>query len=772
MKLATVVFVLLAGLCGFAAALAGGGAFEVGTAQETATEAMRLATANRIGDALPLFRKAVRMAPFEPNYWNNLGVTALRLGLWGQAEASFMVAIALSPNNYHADAGDNLKETREYMVEKGIKTRQGTVVHARDEAMMSALKATALGEVVPFSPTTLSDAESEDEAENTDDGEETTDEEGDEEDEESPPPIKAGGAAKSRNKDEKKKRSSRDPELDDDEEDEDDNNSNNRKKSKKSENSSPMTWSEFVRSRKIKHPLGRIPRIHIAELLASPSLRQQYLRGQRPFIILGTLSFSRKLLALAKPDASTFLAEEDPSAYAYGEEGADEAESVSARHIRDALAALASQSMFGSNSSRTFYTEGRFASVTSDFYPANMDEKEVRPYLTPLKEAINELVAYSRSNHDGDGDDDGEEEGQEEAGGGGGGGKRFPMPSSHHPGRYLHFNMGYKDWQRLVGPLSTSASYYASSPAKAGGEKPVLHSAPFDGMGLRVPPGLANTDEWIASAFDDDDDERDEFQRTQHWRMLLVGTEGAGMFFHQDTLATASWQLQLAGTKVWTLCHPDQSRFLNSDLDTFNPDYHRFPEAAKVEAAGTKGCWLEMIRAGEMVFYPNAYWHQTLNFASPAAFKGVGISADGNGENNNTGHGIPSIWDDKPLQEKTGRFLQRMIEGARRKGFSESRMQTLLNLQKELEMVVTAPTPRQQHRHYLFSVGLTDTLADWSNHRQLGKDLEANCRRPNRVPGIHASDKICVKFPRFIRFWEEAYGQQPLSHLSAASSSN
>ncbi len=56
-------------------------------------------------------------------------------------------------------------------------------------------------------------------------------------------------------------------------------------------------------------------------------------------------------------------------------------------------------------------------------------------------------------------------------------------------------------------------------------------------------------------------------------------------------------------------------------------------------------------------------------------------------------------------------------------------------------------------------MGLTDTLSDWSNHRQLAKDLAANCRRPNRVPNIHPSDAICAKFNRFFTFWEEAYGR-------------
>jgi len=71
--------------------------------------------------------------------------------------------------------------------------------------------------------------------------------------------------------------------------------------------------------------------------------------------------------------------------------------------------------------------------------------------------------------------------------------------------------------------------------------------------------------------------------------MLLLGTDGAGMFNHADTLNTASYQMQLAGTKTWHLCHPNQGAFLHPDHDMFHPDYVRFPQALQAD------CFLDMV---------------------------------------------------------------------------------------------------------------------------------------------------------------------------------
>jgi hypothetical protein len=165
-----------------------------------------------------------------------------------------------------------------------------------------------------------------------------------------------------------------------------------------------LPYDAFLASRGIRHRVRRLPRIHASELW-KPQHRE-FARGQRPYVLLGAVRNASALAAVGRPD---------------------------------------------------FFTRsGPFVERTADFYPANMDDKEVRPYLVPLAEAVRELLAPS---------------------------ERFPRPSAAHPGRYVHFNMRWGDWQalmRLLGPLV-------------------------------LPPNMANTDAWLGAAFDSDA-ERDEFQ--------------------------------------------------------------------------------------------------------------------------------------------------------------------------------------------------------------------------------------------------------------------
>ena len=39
-----------------------------------------------------------------------------------------------------------------------------------------------------------------------------------------------------------------------------------------------------------------------------------------------------------------------------------------------------------------------------------------------------------------------------------------------------------------------------------------------------------------------------------HWKILLVGARGAGMFNHSDSLQTSSWHLTVSGRKWWYVC--------------------------------------------------------------------------------------------------------------------------------------------------------------------------------------------------------------------------
>ena len=77
---------------------------------------------------------------------------------------------------------------------------------------------------------------------------------------------------------------------------------------------------------------------------------------------------------------------------------------------------------------------------------------------------------------------------------------------------------------------------------------------------------------------------------------MLIGDTDAGMYFHNDHLAAASWQAAVVGRKRWVLCRnedtdifrgragmkPDAQRL---PIDAFEPDLERFPRFAEAHCA-------------------------------------------------------------------------------------------------------------------------------------------------------------------------------------------
>lgn len=198
----------------------------------------------------------------------------------------------------------------------------------------------------------------------------------------------------------------------------------------------------------------------------------------------------------------------------------------------------------------TLLQRGRFANDTADFYPQSMVEHNVHPALTPFSVAVEELLRPSYA---------------------------YPLNEAPRGGRYIHLNMGHDQWHAYLAQLKWAP-----------------------------PPSLGSSDAWLAAVYDSAD-ARSDFLIGNHWRMLLIGSEGAGMFSHQDILKTGSYQLQIAGVKTWHICAPDQSPLLDVNMDMFAPDYARWP------AALGASCWLDTLAPGEALYYPADYWHQTLN---------------------------------------------------------------------------------------------------------------------------------------------------------------
>ena len=165
--------------------------------------------------------------------------------------------------------------------------------------------------------------------------------------------------------------------------------------------------------------------------------------------------------------------------------------------------------------------------------------------------------------------------------------KEMSAPSATYDGfdgsassTYIQWNIGYEDWMEMQqhGPLD-----FLPTPFKVDFE-------------------------WIKQCWSTDS-ERTKFLKDHHWRILLVGVEGAGMFNHKDTLRTASWQAVLSGSKRFHLCSAENDPYIYKagELDAFAPDYVRFPQAKHLD------CFLDEIAAGEIMYYPRDYWHQSKN---------------------------------------------------------------------------------------------------------------------------------------------------------------
>lgn len=184
-----------------------------------------------------------------------------------------------------------------------------------------------------------------------------------------------------------------------------------------------------------------------------------------------------------------------------------------------------------------------------EHYSRNMYLESVKPVFTPMDQAFADMTAQST---------------------------RY----RHKPGVYVQWNLDKPMWDQML--------------ADAAQGEP------------RVPSIFTHDDLWLSKCMEDPNI-ISEFLIGTHWRMLLIGSRGAGMFNHRDILRSSSFQAQVVGTKRWHLCAPSQDQYMYKagDVDTFSPDYEQFPKARSAN------CIDDWVQPGEMLFYPRDYWHQT-----------------------------------------------------------------------------------------------------------------------------------------------------------------
>merc|ERR1712196_697358 len=130
-----------------------------------------------------------------------------------------------------------------------------------------------------------------------------------------------------------------------------------------------------------------------------------------------------------------------------------------------------------------------------------LSEERQAPYLTRLPKGVKELLEPEASYHFGK-----------------------PRDGNQVEGRYMHLQLSPKQWQALE---------------KAGDMPAKRH-------------GFLHNDEWLEQCMGYPDDVvAEEWHLKTHWKIILTGTRGAGMFNHSDALLTSSWHAQVLGRKWW-----------------------------------------------------------------------------------------------------------------------------------------------------------------------------------------------------------------------------
>lgn len=203
----------------------------------------------------------------------------------------------------------------------------------------------------------------------------------------------------------------------------------------------------------------------------------------------------------------------------------------------------------------------KYNNVKVDFYPHNMLQEQTRPFFKSINQALDQLIKPSEA---------------------------YIGVDISLPGSYIQWNLLPKHYQQLLTEMNISLPFIFN-------DGYLLQSNTLCFEEPHVDTLLA------------------QFYLNTHWKMFLIGEEGAGMFNHQDTLLSPTWQLLLTGIKQWHLCPNSQSSYLYKagEVNLFAPNYEDYPNVLKIK------CYQFNQTKGDLLYYPGNYWHQTMNFETP-----------------------------------------------------------------------------------------------------------------------------------------------------------
>jgi len=114
------------------------------------------------------------------------------------------------------------------------------------------------------------------------------------------------------------------------------------------------------------------------------------------------------------------------------------------------------------------------------------------------------------------------------------------------------------------------------------------------------------TDDWLNAWWDAPASEAGHPAREDDYRFLYLGPAGTQTGLHHDVLYSYSWSANLAGTKEWTLIHPDQKGNLAENLPLQSTVPFGSVDWSGVAVRVRQG-------PGEMIFVPSGWFHRVRN---------------------------------------------------------------------------------------------------------------------------------------------------------------
>jgi hypothetical protein len=188
------------------------------------------------------------------------------------------------------------------------------------------------------------------------------------------------------------------------------------------------------------------------------------------------------------------------------------------------------------------YLENLFPREVAEYYPYNMLEQGSKPFLFRFGPGVRDVVVDSgRFNEY----------------------ETFSCPEIGGC-KYIHLQLTPSNWKKLE---------------KSGDVPPKRH------------PHLEGDKWWMRRCLKDRDVLR-EYHLKTHWKMILIGSRGSGMFNHTDSLMTSSWHGHVQGKKWWYVCSPDGEQ--------------------------PQRCYESVLEPGEVLYYGSGWYHSTRNLETPS----------------------------------------------------------------------------------------------------------------------------------------------------------